>query len=67
MASLCRCGKAGRRHYITDACLSPENLEYVRRFAAAYDMADLGPWWHQAAGKQSAPSAPNQLPDTPTR
>lgn len=56
MTALCRCGKVGRRHEVTDACLSPEDQEYVRRFIAAYDEAEQGPWWHQAAGWDDAPS-----------
>lgn len=52
--SLCRCGKYGRKHEVTDACLSPADQELVRRFAAAYDESERGPWWLQAAGRQSS-------------
>lgn len=50
--SLCRCGSPRhRRHAVTDACLTPEDREFVRQVADALDMAEMGPWWHQAAGR----------------
>ena len=52
MSALCRCGRARRdRHKVTDDCLTPEDQALVRQFIADYDMAELGPWWHQAAGR----------------
>lgn len=60
--SLCRCGSARRQHEVTDACLSPADQEYVRRFKAAYDMAELGPWWLQAAGRDESQDPVSDAP-----
>lgn len=53
----CENPRPHRSHRGCEGVLHPDDERLVAQFAALYDLAALGPWWHQAAGRDPADKA----------